>query len=362
MSTVTVSHGGRSGMTMVSNRFIDEYMRDANDTQVKIYLYLLRVAGTNLPSGISDIADYFNHTEKDVLRALKYWDKLHVLTLLYNDAQELHGIRLEDLESRPANAVPVTDSRSSVPITVSFSTQLAPSMDKPVQKQDSGSSEGFDKSSITLDQLKAFKNRNETSELLFIIEQYLGKPISANDVRSIFFMTDILHFSTDLIDYLVQYCVERGKKDFRYMEKVAISWSEEGITTPKQATSYVKKYDKNVYTIMNSLGKNAAPTAREMEFISRWLKEYGFSLDLIKEACQRSVMATDKHRFEYADRILQSWNQASVRTLKDVTTADEAFQRKKSNLAAAKTTVNAFNQFKQNQYDYDDLLQKIKVN
>ena len=45
-----------------------------------------------------------------MLRALKYWDKLHVLTLLYNDAQELHGIRLEDLESRPANAVPVTDS------------------------------------------------------------------------------------------------------------------------------------------------------------------------------------------------------------------------------------------------------------
>ena len=39
MNTVTISHGN-PGTTAVSNRFIDEYMKDANDAQVKIYLYL----------------------------------------------------------------------------------------------------------------------------------------------------------------------------------------------------------------------------------------------------------------------------------------------------------------------------------
>ena len=123
------------------------------------------------------------------------------------------------------------------------------------------------------------------------------------------------------------------------------------------------KYEKNVYTIMKCLGKSGAPTDGEVEYVNRWIKEYGFSLDIIKEACQRTVMATDHHRFEYAERILKSWYQSSVHSLKDIASADEAFQRKKNSMtASAKTTVNAFNQFKQNQYDYDDLLEKMKVN
>ncbi|MDE5891997.1 MAG: DNA replication protein DnaD, partial [Acetatifactor sp.] len=46
--------------TAVSNRFIDEYMKDANDAQLKIYLYLLRMMHANLSFSVSDIADKFN--------------------------------------------------------------------------------------------------------------------------------------------------------------------------------------------------------------------------------------------------------------------------------------------------------------
>lgn len=50
-------------------------MKDANDAQIKVYLYLLRMMTAGLTTSVSDIADKFNHTEKDVLRALKYWEK-----------------------------------------------------------------------------------------------------------------------------------------------------------------------------------------------------------------------------------------------------------------------------------------------
>ena len=89
---------------------------------------------------------------------------------------------------------------------------------------------------------------------MFIAESYLGKTLSANDVRSILFISDELHFSFDLIDYLLQYCIDRGKKDFRYIEKVAISWAQADITTPTQAQTYAMKYDKDTYVVMNALG------------------------------------------------------------------------------------------------------------
>ena len=50
--------------TLISNQFIDTYMKEANDAQIKVYLYLVRLMSANLGTSISDIADKFNHTEK----------------------------------------------------------------------------------------------------------------------------------------------------------------------------------------------------------------------------------------------------------------------------------------------------------
>ena len=219
----------------------------------------------------------------------------------------------------------------------------------------------YKKPNVTADQLRAFKERESTAQLLFIAEAYLNKPLTPTDIKTIIFMSDTLGFSDDLIDYLIQYCVERDKKDFRYMEKVAISWAEDGITTPKQAQKSINKYDKSVYTIMNSLGKNSSPTTKEFEYITRWTKEYTFTMDIIIEACERTVLATDTHRFEYAEGILNRWYQANIHHKSDIKKADESFQKQR-NTTKAPTITNKFNQFKQNNYDFDELEKELLSN
>ena len=196
-------------------------------------------------------------------------------------------------------------------------------------------------------------------KLVFIAEQYLKKTLSANDIRSILFLSETLQFSNDLIDYLLQYCVQRGKKDFRYIEKVAINWAEENITTPKEAGAYVSKYDRNVYSVMNALGKSNNPTAKEVDYIKRWYQDWGFSLDIILEACERTVLATDKHRFEYADKILSGWKDNGVHHKKDIEAIDSLFRKSKPASASAKTTANTFNQFKQNDYDFNAIEERL---
>lgn len=355
MNSLTVSQDSHAGMTMLSNRFIDEYMADANDAQMKVYLYLLRLAGTGLSTGVSAIADHFNYTEKDICRALQYWDKKHVISLLYDDTGKLAGIRLENLDEKSASVISMPAFQTA-PQAAVVKTVL-PAAAAPVREK-------YDKSVITLDQVRAFKQQENTAELIFITEQYLGRPLSTENIRSIIFMTDVLHFSADLIDHLIQYCVDRGKKDFRYIEKVAISWAEAGVTTPEEASSHAVKYDRNIYTVMNALGRNGAPTKKEASYIQKWFEQDGFTEDIVLEACGRCCIATDKHRFEYTDGILQNWRENNVHTLQDVRDMDAAFQSKKK---AARTvrpasTANSFHQFHQNQYDYDDLLQKVKIN
>ena len=346
MSRFKIYQENCSDVTVVSNLFIDEYMKDANDAQLKIYLYLLRVMGAGHSTSVSDIADQFNHTEKDVVRALKYWEKNHLLTLEYDDTKNLSGIRLLDVSKRSSDDV----------------VSLAPVVQLPPKQEALDAKPAFSKPSYSLDQLKEFQNKEETAQLLFVAEQYIGKPLSPSEINTILFFSDRLGFSEDLIDYLIQYCVDKGKKDFRYIEKVAISWAQENITTPKQAAKLAGKYDKTVYTIMKSLGKSGTPTKIEADFASKWMKEYGFSQDIISEACSRTVMATDKHRFEYADSILTSWHKKNVRSKADIRQLDDAYAKNKSSLKPQGNAAGAFNQFMHTDYDFEALEQEILSN
>jgi DnaD/phage-associated family protein len=261
MSHLTIYQDNYTDATVISNRFIDEYMCSANDAQLKIYLYLIRMMSARLSTSISDIADKFNYTEKDVLRALRYWEKMRLLTLDYDENKNVVGIHLLNFVPAPQIApVPSVSMQASMPSTVvpiasKFNNaDTAGTEIHTDSKQEHTADPAFVKPNYTLDELKAFKSNDAASRLLFITEQYLKKTLSANEVRTILFISDKLGFSEDLIDYLIQYCVDRGKKDLRYIEKVAISWAEQGVTTPKQASRLSGKYDKSVYDVMKALG------------------------------------------------------------------------------------------------------------
>ncbi|MDE6944735.1 MAG: DnaD domain protein, partial [Lachnospiraceae bacterium] len=293
MSCFTIYQDNHTDSTVISNRFIDEYMQAANDAQLKIYLYLLRMMSASRATSISDIADLFNYTEKDVMRALKYWEKQHLLTLDLDGHKNVIGIHLRNFDA-PAPTVPVPPAAhpaslaSVVPITAKPGTvdnekpmeqellQAAPVV-SPEEPSEASIDNIYVKPNYTLDELKAFKSDEATARLLFVAEQYLKKTLSATEVKTILFISDKLGFSEDLIDYLIQYCVDRGKKELRYIEKVAISWAQQGVTTPGQAAKLAGKYDKSVYEIMKALGKNGTPTKAEVAYITRWTKEYCFT-------------------------------------------------------------------------------------
>lgn len=395
MNRVNIYRTTAREQTTVSNIFIDEYMADANDAQLKIYLFLIRMMNANLPTSVTDIADKFNYTEKDVLRALMYWESRQLLALDFDAAHNLSGIQVLSLEA--SDETPRTAARIT-PVLSFFRPapmpgRTAPGMNPGMSAMTglagttvgrAGSRPGYSpekmagfessdralqvtKPNYSQDDIKKFKSNEEIEQLLMVTEQYVGRLLTHTDMETILFFYDKLGFSADLIDYLVQHCVERGKSDFRYMEKVALSWHEQGITSPKDAQNASRKYDKVVYTIMKSLGKSAAPAPKELEYINKWTKEYGFLLDVIQEACDKTVLTTDRNRFAYADGILSKWYEAGVHHKADIPAADASYRRtcrntekqRKSDTPASK---NRFNHFTQNNYDFDQLEQSILSN
>ena len=107
MAGLVVTDRRDCGVTMVSNRFIERFLPEANGEFVKVYLLLLRQISEGKEVSVSHMADGLNNTEKDVLRALKYWEKMKLLKLEYGTDKRLSGIVL--LEEEP-------DSRMELPV------------------------------------------------------------------------------------------------------------------------------------------------------------------------------------------------------------------------------------------------------
>ena len=360
MSSLTIYKDSYVETTVISNRFIDDFMAEANDAQIKVYLYLVRKMSANLPTGVSDMADKFNYTEKDIMRALKYWEKKHLLTLEFNEAKALTGIRfLSSVAREPEEQRPLAPI---VPLKLVSNEPSEEVLKEPIkEKKEEKEAEkpSYENISYSRDELKKFKENPEGGQLLFVAEQYLKKPLTLSDIGILYFIHDELKFSEDLIDYLLQYCVERSHS-FSYIKKVAIAWADADIKTPKQAKAHVKNnIDKNVYTILKALGRTTTPTPTEVEMTNKWYKDYGFTLDIIDEACKRTVLAVDSHRLEYCDKILTSWKKSGVKNISDIQALDASYKKPK---ASTPSTKNTFNQMIHTDYDFDEIERSILSN
>lgn len=316
----TIYSDNGSGSTMVSNLFIDEYMNSANDAQIKIYLYLLRIIGTKRTASISDLADRFNHTEKDVVRSLRYWERMGLLSLKFSRENELDLISIRlcspeagvqdpppaaaveyrmaaggecrtqeqfqaasavgmehrqvslqagfSAQSRTPAAAPSSDVRSAraaanrnlsfpgTPRRESGGSPCAPDASapdggtkkaerrpafEPSNRNASASDGGTKKALSEAEAIASFRSDPRRAQLLFVIEQYIGKPLSLREIHTIYQISEDLHFSDDLTDYLVQFCVDRGRKNFRDILDTARSWAREDVRTPSQAERFSAK-------------------------------------------------------------------------------------------------------------------------
>lgn len=346
--------------TLVSNDFIDKYMAQANGEFVKVYLFLLRhLEDPSSTLSISRIADRLNHTEKDIIRAFNYWESVGVLSL--GKEESVRNIEAKpEKGSAPSAAKPAADSPKAAPVgnnrqaprisdVSSDNKTTTPSM--PEEREIKHAK------TISLDSPKAQK---ELKSLYFIAEQYLGKTLSRTDVDTITYFYETLGMSADLIEYLVETCVENEHKNMNYIRKVAISWSDDGIKTVEEARLRSMNYNKNCYTVLNAFGiKSRGPAASEIAYIQKWTDDLGFSLDIIQEACSRTISAIHQPSFEYADTIMEKWHANQVHHLKDIESLDAAFQKekeaKKASTSRQKTTTKNLNNFERRAYDMDSL-------
>lgn len=337
MSEIALHPTSTNCMTCVPDYFIDDFMVEANGEYVKIYLYILRCLGRSTSGfSIGRIADALDHTQKDVRKALHYWEEAGLMELEYDKYNELCGIFLKDPSiEEPALSGPTLLSVSPIAAIPQIS---APEPD------------------ISLDQ--------ELQEVLYFAEKIIGRPLSNDNIERIIFWHDHMNLDWDLVEYIVEISCERSNGSFSYMDKIASNYAAEGVSTVEQAKQLSNAFLSVSFAVKSAFGITGRNLGkREIDYVKTWSDDYGFTNDIITEACNRTLLNLGKANFEYTDSILSSWRQSGVRSLTDIASLDENHARtqKQKNKPTQRASVplKNFKERERTHYDYKELENKM---
>lgn len=373
--------GTGTGYTLISNIFIDNYMITSGSSHLKTYLLLVRLlADPQKEISVSGMADILDCSESDVLRSLRHWEKKGLMKLKYESGSNV----LEEIQLlEPKTTKTSVSAEAEREVVVSQAPETAGDTGTKMSGEEPLPPKQVNFAAVSADE--------KFSRLMFIAEQYIGAPLSRADCESFAWLYDGLKMDTALLEYLVESCVTNGHRSVRYMEAVAVDWHRKKIKTVEQARIYTPLHNKKLYAVMKALGLNGRqPAPSERKIIDRWFQEYDFSLDMVVEACNRTMVSIHEPNLNYVESILSRWKKAGISRLDQVQGLDEQFQKEKeekdnqkgndSNSGAKGTSGSVkngnggsykkyrssgnkpgaqFHDFDQRTYDYDELLKQI---
>ena len=386
-----------TSIVSLPSEFIDKYMLKANGDYIKVYLFMLRNADRLINPEI--IADALELTIKDVERAIAYWCKSGILIekeeniaklgngddfeeilltknlpskeeleearRILNAANEIYR-RREITKDAEKNSEEDNTDEPDKTLDETLETQTGDEVKKeenPIEEPPEPKPPKLpDRSLVDLPKLKSDE---DFQELVFCVQTYTEKIFSPTDTEKLAYLYDVVGMSKDLLEYIAEISVQKGKKSISYIEKIALSFHEKGITTVEEAKEdNVKFYNEN-RAVLKAFGiydRVLAPV--ESRFVKKWFDEYCFSPEIVVEAINRTVINTSSQSFTYADGILTRWYKENVHTLADIKALDEKHDDKvkSTNRPAGVTAASKFNNFEQRNDNIDSDMQNKFMN
>lgn len=343
MNNIKINFIGDIDMSI--RHFIDNEMNAPHVNSI-IFLYCLK--NHNIINSVMDICIKTNSTQDQVKYALEFWSARGLCTIDFNPNNSFYTVTLLK------NEQPLPKSQD-----------LEYSQSAKIQQ----------KSSYKPEEINYFMSNNENIKTLFSkSEKLLCKTLTHNEQNTLLDLHDRLNLPYEVILGIIDFCVLNDRRNIRYIEKVAINMSNNGINTIKKLNDYNNK-TKDIYKeILDAIGaKNNIPSPSQLNIIDTWTNDLGFTKDIILEACDKASINASNPSLNYVNGILKTWKQENIKTLQDVIEYETKYQENKQktkkssnannkvNLNKVKTKPSNFNNFEGHKRDLDDIAKKLNA-
>ena len=295
----------KGGSFSIYNSFVDKFIKEANPSYIKIYLYMIRHISAGNSFSLTKIASDTGLIKSDVLTAFKYWADSGVITYNNNPENIEIGIKnLDECDNHEAKASLIQSEENKESVNEN-------TIDRFYQSNESVSAAY--KANVVV---KAIHDDEKLAHLFSIIQQMLNKTLSSNDYKIIYSFIDYLKLPEQVVIILFEYCISINKTNMRYIEKIAYSWADNGINTIKLAEEYISR--KNEQNKLQAYYKSKFKisgrefTETELKFLSSWVYDLKAGEDIILAAFEKTVLNTGKVSFKYMDTIIRGETQSAA--------------------------------------------------
>lgn len=274
----------------VPSALVDSHIKLASPNQLKVLLWALRHAEETFSH--EAIATALGISVSEVQDAMLYWIQVG---LVAEDAA-----KAVEPPAAPAQPIPAELPLATAPVAENTAPIPARRIPKP-------------------DGLFIAERINQSAEIRFLMQeaqQLLGRPLSPGLSSTLLAIHDDYGLPVDVTIMLLQFVKSKGKDNTSYIEAVARDWAEEGISSHLQAEEKLRRLDeinKAWRKIEQALRLSPrAPSSREERYSDRWLLEWKFSPQMVREAYDRSVDAIGKLSLSYMNKILERWHKEGI--------------------------------------------------
>ena len=296
----------------VSSYFIENYLKDVNGAFLKVYLYALNLAVKGAEIDLTSIASDLNLLESDVLQAFTYWKST--------------GMILED---------------SGV---IEFCSKPVSLIDSPCGNTQDSEKLPSGRHSAGIDLAQKISSDSSLSDLVLLAQELLAKPLTNSELETLYWIYDELNYTSESILIILDYCISKGKKNLRYIEKVAVAWHEQGLTSPEQLLDYIASEDERngrLHSIRKGLGISDRPLSKtEEKYILKWTGAWNMPGDMILLAYEYCLLNTSRLSFPYMDKIMEHWHKDGITTK---AAAEESTKKHKSKSSGSDLYKDSFN-------------------
>jgi len=271
--------------TVVDNIFINNFLPDAPDLCVKVYLMgLSKCANSVAPdNNLANFANVLNVSEKDVVDAFGYWQEQGVVQVISTEPMEVRFM-------------PLNSSLGSIK-----KYKIGKYTDFNVQVQEILS--------------KRMLTPTEFSEYYNLIEKY--------------------HIEPEALVMIIKYCAGlKGENvSYPYITTVAKNWEKEGVHTCEDVENKITELgvlDDKVGLVLSALGTKRKVQLEDVQMLNRWLGELDFDLNTIIAVAKRLQLKKAKADINYLNNLLNKYYEMRLNSIIEI----ENYETEKDNMTS----------------------------
>lgn len=311
----------------------DKYLALASAAQLRVILAVFRTQAQAFD--IQTLMQMTGLSEQDVSDACCFWAQAGVLLCNGQTAPAA------EITSPTPAAEPLRETQAK-PQQTTATTSQTPTPTEPTAKKKPTAKEKISVSPTRPTHAQICKRLDESAELRELFNEaqtVLGRLMGTGDQAALLLLYDYYGLPADVILMLCEYARTRGKAgNLNYIYSVGQDWSEREIDTFERADEELRRLsavDDNWSALCARTGiQHQKPTKGQQKYLSVWLNEWHFSVEMIALAYEKMAERTDGIRFSYMNGILKSWYQKGIKTVAAVEEEEKQFREKTEQTAA----------------------------